>query len=178
MSKKFAYENVYSPPARQGSMVITWSCNGISSCSGPYPDTGYSDGMRLVFFADTSVNSWGAHVFGNYDWHESADESYWYYYWGGGGERYPTTTGLAMKYIAEIRIFSNKPAPSSERHGRSVVTNLSVAGSEPPADPDLYGYKGKRLGTVKNGILNGSIRLFPTRWLNGLPRITETGTLI
>ncbi len=45
-----------------------------------YPDSGYSDGMRLVWFADTGVNPWGIHAFGNYDWHESADSKYWYYY--------------------------------------------------------------------------------------------------
>ncbi|MDD4137319.1 MAG: argininosuccinate synthase, partial [Methanoregula sp.] len=93
MSKEFAYKNVYSPPSRQGPLVITWSCSGIASCPGLYPDSGYSDGMRLVFFADTSVNPMGAHVFGNFDWHESAAEEYWYYYVGSGGERYPTTTG-------------------------------------------------------------------------------------
>lgn len=36
MTKEFAYKNVYSPSARQGPMVITWYCSGISSCSGPY----------------------------------------------------------------------------------------------------------------------------------------------
>ena len=66
--REFAYSNVYAPPPRQGPMVITWHKNG------QYPDSGYSDGMKLVFFADTSVNPWGAHVFGNFDWHESADQ--------------------------------------------------------------------------------------------------------
>ena len=41
-SKTFAYENVYNYPARQGPMVITWYLNGS------YPDSGYSDGMKLV----------------------------------------------------------------------------------------------------------------------------------
>jgi hypothetical protein len=142
-------------------MVITWYCSGssLSTCTGPYPDSGYSDGMRLVFFADSEVNPWGEHVFGNYDWHESADESYWYYYGGDAGELYPTTTGLSIKYVSEIRIYSSQTAPSSERHGRSSVTNLSIAGSAPPDDPDLYGYKGRSISSFRHGTLNGSIQL-------------------
>jgi hypothetical protein len=161
LSREFAYKNVYTPPARQGPMVITWYCSGssLSTCTGPYPDSGYSDGMRLVFFADSEVNPWGEHVFGNYDWHESADESYWYYYGGDAGELYPTTTGLSIKYVSEIRIYSSQTAPSSERHGRSSVTNLSIAGSAPPDDPDLYGYKGRSISSFRHGTLNGSIQL-------------------
>lgn len=41
--KTFAYENVYEYTPCQGPMVITWSQNGL------YPDTGYADGMKLVF---------------------------------------------------------------------------------------------------------------------------------
>jgi hypothetical protein len=166
MTKEFAYKNVYSPPARQGDMVITWYCSDstFSTCTGPYPDSGYSDGMRLVFFADTQVNPWGAHVFGNFDWHESADKKYWYYYQGDAGERYPTTTGLSIKYVSEIRIYSTTPpdlttSPSFSYGGRT-GEGLPVPGSVPPVDPDLYGYKGKRVSTVKTGIINGSVRFF------------------
>ncbi len=67
-TREFAYKNVYTPTSRQGPMVITWYKDG------QYPDSGYTDGMKLVFFADTSVNPWGEHVFGNFDWHESADQ--------------------------------------------------------------------------------------------------------
>ena len=49
-----------------GNMVLCRSC----VIPRPYRNTGYTDGMRLVWFADTSVNPWGEHVFGNYDWHE------------------------------------------------------------------------------------------------------------
>lgn len=158
MSKELAYANVYSPSARQGPAVITWDCSGISSCSGPYPDSGYSDGMRLVFFADDSVNPWGEHVFGNFDWHESADPKYWYYYMS-GGEKYPTTTGLSMKYVSEIQIYSTL-SPGSFATGGGGGEILPEAGSAPPENPDLYGYKGKTLGTFKTEILNGSVRFF------------------
>lgn len=160
LKREFAYKNVYSPPSRQGTMVITWYCSDseLSACTGPYPDNGYENGMRLIFFADTSVNPWGAHVFGNYDWHESAEEKDWYFYHGDAGERYPTTTGLSIKYVSEIHIYSSKPA-LSEYHGRSGVSNLTMAGAAPPEDPNLYGYRGRVLST-KNAILNGTIRVF------------------
>ena len=79
---------------------------------GKYAELGYSDGMRLVWFSDTSVNPSGSHVFGNYDWHESADPAYWYYYQS-GGENYPTTTGLSSKYVNRIYIYSNEAPPVS-----------------------------------------------------------------
>src|SRR5665647_1023749 len=104
-TKEFAYKNVYAPPSRQGPMVITWYKDG------QYPDSGYTDGMKLVFFADTSVNPWGAHVFGNFDWHESADQQYWYYYQS-CDQKYPTTTGLSAKYVSDILIYSSLPAVS------------------------------------------------------------------
>jgi hypothetical protein len=111
-TKTFAYENVYTPSSRQGSMVITWY----------RPDEGYvpeyRTGMRLVFFADTSTNPWGLHAFGNYDWHESAAPEYWYYYQQ-GDEKYPTTTGLSVQYVSDVLIFSHgtagekTPAPTA-----------------------------------------------------------------
>jgi hypothetical protein len=107
-SKTFAYDNVYEPPAQQGQMVITWYHANQSYVPG------YADGMRLVFFADTSTNPWGVHALGNYDWHESAAEEYWYYYYQ-DQQLYPTTTGLSIKYISEIQIHSSRePAGSIE----------------------------------------------------------------
>jgi len=105
-SKRFAYENVYEPPSRQGAMVITWYHANFSYVPG------YTDGMRLVFFADTSTNPWGIHAMGNYDWHESAAEEYWYYYYQ-EGKTYPTTTGLSIKYISEIQIWSSREPQGS-----------------------------------------------------------------
>ena len=103
-SKTFAYTNVYEYPARQGPMVITWYQDGN------YPDATYTDGMKLVFFADTSTNPWGIHAMGNYDWHESAAPEYWYYY-ASSAEQYPTTTGLSVKYISDVLIYSDDPVP-------------------------------------------------------------------
>jgi len=152
-TKTFAYKNVYTPPARQGPMVITWYKDG------QYPDFGYSDGMRLVFFADMSVNPWGAHVFGNFDWHESADSQYWYYYQQ-GSERYPTTTGLSVMYVSDILIYSTLP-PNSGSTGSwgGGGINRPAAGAAPADDASLFGYKGSKLTTYATGTLNGTIRL-------------------
>ena len=101
-SRTFAYKYVYHSPKRCGPMVLCWYQDG------KYPDRGYIDGMRLIWFADTSGNADGLHVFGNWDWHETADEADWYYNQQ-GKEYYPTTTGLSGKYINRISIISNDP---------------------------------------------------------------------
>jgi len=103
-NRKFAYVNVYLPTTRTGPMVVAWEKNG------QYPETGYTDGMRLVWFADTSVNPWGEHIFGNFDWYESAAPQYWYNYTS-GTENYPTTTGLSGQIVSDMVIFSNDPVP-------------------------------------------------------------------
>jgi PKD repeat protein len=111
--KMYAYKNVYEYPSRTGPMVVTWEKNGLN------PETGYNEGMRLVWFAeatwhdatDTSMGSPNPagmyHVFGNYDWHESAEQKYWYYYSG----QYPTTTGLSGQFCSQLIIYSDDPAP-------------------------------------------------------------------
>lgn len=101
--KEFAYQNVYSPPARQGPLVVTW----WKADTGYVPD--YREGMRLVFFADTSTNPWGIHAFGNWDWHESSDEQFWYFY-RQGDQKYPTTTGLSVQYVSDILIYPGSTA--------------------------------------------------------------------
>ena len=152
-TKEFAYKNVYNPPSRQGPMVITWYKDGQN------PDSGYTDGMKLVFFADTSVNPSGEHVFGNFDWHESADPQYWYYYQS-GEEKYPTTTGLSEKYISDILIYSSlPPSPiSSGSWGWSTALD-NPAGTAPPDDTSRYGYRGSELTTYTSGTLNGTLRM-------------------
>ncbi len=105
-AKTFAYENVYEYSDREGPMAVCWYKNGL------YPDSGYTEGMRLVWFADTSVNPWGYHVFGNWDWHEAAAEEYWYYFWNSATEKYPTTTGLSVQNVSEIIIYSDDPVPA------------------------------------------------------------------
>lgn len=123
-SMLFAYKNVYEYSSREGPIVICWSKNGM------FPDTGYSDGMRMVWFADTSTNPWGIHAFGNYDWHEAADSEYWYFYHS-GDERYPTTTGLSGQIVSEILIYSQEePAGSIEVTSTPAGAEIVLDGEE------------------------------------------------
>jgi hypothetical protein len=103
-SKLFAYKNVYQYSNREGPMVLTWFKDGL------YPDTGYTDGMRLVWFADASTNPWGVNAFGNWDWHQAADPQYWYFYVQ-SGQNYPTTTGISAMYVSKIMIYSTFSVP-------------------------------------------------------------------
>ena len=100
LTRRFAYKNVYQydHETSQGPIVITWYYGGS------YVNTSYPEGMKLVFFADD-------HIMGNYDWHESADPKYWYFYVD-GNEKYPTTSGLSVKYISEVLIYSDDAPPS------------------------------------------------------------------
>jgi hypothetical protein len=159
MTKEFAYKNVYGYSAREGPIGITWYTDFDFNPATPgiYPDSGYSDGMRLVWFADDGVNPWGIHAFGNYDWHESADPQYWYYY-ESGGEKYPTTTGLSMKYVSDVLIYSSLP-PKSGSSGSWGWSTSSPAGAAPADDALRYGYRGSKLTTFASGTLNGTIRL-------------------
>ncbi len=100
-SRTFAYDNIYSPPSRQGPVILAW----YRADTGYVPT--YAEGMRLLFLADTSDNPWGIHAIGVWDWHESAAERYWYYYYN-GNERYPTTTGLSVQSVGELQIFSQE----------------------------------------------------------------------
>jgi hypothetical protein len=105
-NREFAYKNVYQYSSREGPMVLTWYRDGA------YPDSGYAEGMRVIWFADTSINPWGYHVFGNWDWHQAADSQYWYYYQQ-NGQKYPTTTGLSGQVVSELIINSSVSAGSS-----------------------------------------------------------------
>jgi hypothetical protein len=113
-SKTFAYENVYTPSARQGPMVIAWYHAG----EGYVPQ--YRTGMRLIFFADNSTNPVGIHAFGNYDWQQSAAPEYWYFYQQ-GEEKYPTTTGLSVQDISDLLIYSRSTPLNAPSHPATAV---------------------------------------------------------
>jgi hypothetical protein len=135
MTKDFAYKNVYGYSAREGPIVLTWytDFDFDPATPGKYPDTGYTDGMRLVWFADDGVNPWGIHAFGNFDWHEAAAPEYWYYYQQ-GGENYPTTTGLSVKYVSELRIISSAGpvAPVAAFSATMLLANKLLPCRSPP----------------------------------------------
>ena len=107
--KTYPYEYFYHPDPRQGPAVITWfngdEAPGEKQGVG-YPDTCYTSGMRLIFFADTSKNPWGWHVFGVTDMKECWAEEYWNY-----GAQYPSAVGASGKWVSEIGIYTNQMPP-------------------------------------------------------------------
>jgi len=154
-NRMFAYENVYTYSSREGPIGICWYKNG------QYPDSGYSEGMRMVWFADTSVNPWGIHAFGNWDWHEAADEKYWYYYQS-GGQSYPTTTGISGQYVNRIYVYSNEEPPVAPVAGFSadVTTGsapLTVTFEDQSTNtPTSWAWDFENDGTVDSTIQNPS----------------------
>lgn len=102
---EFGYENVYHPLPRQGPIVVTWY-NGEETLVGERHGVGYPPdffvGMRLVFFADTSVNSEGKHVFGNNDMRVVMPANKIHLF----DELYPSTNGYTVKWIDEVRIYT------------------------------------------------------------------------
>lgn len=109
--KRLNYTNVYAPPARQGPPVLAWwnARNGYA----------WPDSMRLFFLADTSSNPNGWHVFGNADMKASMPSSEWHYFNG----VYPTTTGLSIQSVSELRILSTQSAaPITSVTTRPVTT--------------------------------------------------------
>ncbi len=126
LSKTFAYQNVYRYSPREGPMVLCWYRDG------QYPDSGYSESLRLVWLADTSTNPWGLHVFGNWDWYKAAEPRYWYFYQS-GGEKYPTTTGLSVQYVSELTINSSQPASADSATGSAPLAAFTAEVVSGPA---------------------------------------------
>jgi hypothetical protein len=102
---EFPYKNIYNPEPRQGPIVVCWY-NGEENPVGERQGVGYPPdyyvGMRLTFFADTSTNAEGKHVFGNWDMHEVMPEEDIHLF----DNLYPSTNGYTVKWIDEVRIYS------------------------------------------------------------------------
>lgn len=153
-SRTFAYDNVYQPSARQGTMVITW----FREDEGYVPE--YRTGMRLVFFADNSTNPWGIHAFGNDDWHESAAPEYLYYYQQ-GDEKYPTTTGLSVQDVSEVIISSREVI--SENDHTPAVTPVQKSPASPLTLIVAFSFFGLCLEKRRQRYGNDTIRLIISR---------------
>ena len=106
-AKTFPYENVYNPDPRQGPMVISWWFNESYVPS-------FTDGMRLLFLADD-------HVYGVWDMNQTLPAAYHYFFYDNqyADPFFPTTTGLSVKYVNEIIIYSNEPVPPDTAVSRS-----------------------------------------------------------
>jgi hypothetical protein len=100
-SRIFDYENVYTPPDRQGKIVLTWYTSGSEETEDGYVSDNYSTGMRLLFFTDVTDAS-GRHVFGDYDEYLTWPENRWYCYFD--SRYWPTSSGPSGKFIDRIDI--------------------------------------------------------------------------
>jgi hypothetical protein len=102
---EFRYENVYQPQSRQGPIVVCWY-NGEETRAGERQGVGYPpayfNGMRLVFFADTSTNTESWHVFGNNDMRAVMPPDTIHLF----DELYPSTNGYTVKWVDEVRIYT------------------------------------------------------------------------
>jgi len=105
--KTFPRSAVYGPPARQGPMVLAWY-NGEEPAAADPQGVGYSPdyytGMRLAFFADTSVNPEGRNIFGNSDMQAVLAPEYQHFFSG----TWPSSSGLSVKYVSELRIIEGE----------------------------------------------------------------------
>ncbi len=87
-------------------MGITW----YRADQGYVPN--YTDGMRLIMFADAKTNTYGWntsgwHVFGNADMRDCWASNYWYNYSG----IWPSSGGVSVKTVSDIIIYSNQAPP-------------------------------------------------------------------
>ena len=102
---EFGYKNVYQPQPRQGPIVVCWY-NGEETGVGERQGVGYPpaffNGMRLVFFADTSINKEGMHVFGNNDMRVVMPPEAIHLF----DELYPSTNGYTVKWVDEVWVYT------------------------------------------------------------------------
>ncbi len=110
-AKSFDYDDVYTPDPDAMRMVLAWYVgeDGTGESQGVGYPPGFYSGMRLFFFADTSTNPWGYHVFGLWDMHENLAEDRWHYYYD--GNFWPSSSGLSVKYVDRVLIYSDDPVP-------------------------------------------------------------------
>ncbi len=106
-SKTIPYEYIYTPNPRQGPMGITWYRADQGYVSS------YTDGMRLVMFADAKTNRFGWntsgwHVFGNADMRDCWAPVYWYNY----SNTWPSSGGVSVKTVSDIIIYSHQLPPA------------------------------------------------------------------
>ena len=105
-SKILPHEYIYTPNPRQGALGITWYRADQGYVSS------YTDGMRLIMFADAKTNTYGWntsgwHVFGNADMRDCWAPQYWYNYSG----IWPSSGGVSVKTVSDILIYSNQAPP-------------------------------------------------------------------
>ncbi|MDY6931452.1 MAG: hypothetical protein SVJ22_06020, partial [Halobacteriota archaeon] len=75
-----------------------------------YTGPDYTNGMRAMFFSDTSLNPWGYNITGIGDMTNHIPDEYWHYYYS-NGVLYPAVGGFTVKYVSDIEIMSDDPVP-------------------------------------------------------------------
>ena len=110
---EFGYANVYEPDPGQGRIVLCW----YDSEKGYPPD--YFNGMCIVFLADD-------HVFGNWDMHEYLPEQSQHFF----GDLNPSTNGLSVKWVDEIRVYTGGYAGDHGGPAKSLSTSTATPESD------------------------------------------------
>ncbi|UUX93065.1 argininosuccinate synthase [Methanoplanus endosymbiosus] len=126
-SKKLDYDNIYNPKPRQGPVCVCWYNGEESSPEAKAQGSGYPpefySGMRIVFFADDSVNPWGYHVFGNEDMRETVSEENMHYFNG----EWPSSGGLSVKYVEKLEMYEPEiPAGDETKEGSTADDNTKT----------------------------------------------------
>jgi len=133
---EFPYENIYDPEPRQGNISVCWF-NGEEAAVGERQGTGYPPsyhvGMRLVFFADTSANPDGKHVFGNWDMHEVMPPESIHLF----ENLYPSTGGYTVKWVDEVRIYPGGYQGSADNLPKSYESKMNETYPPPPTKSPL-----------------------------------------
>ena len=128
---EFPYGNIYNPDPRQGAITVSWF-NGEESSVGERQGTGYPPGyhvgMRLVFFADNSINREGKHVFGNQDMREVMPAETIHLF----DNLYPSTGGYTVKWVDEIRIYPGGYNGSADLLPKSYQSKMDETYPAPP----------------------------------------------
>jgi hypothetical protein len=128
---EFPYGNIYKPDPRQGAITVAWF-NGEESSVGERQGTGYPPGyhvgMRLVFFADNSINREGKHVFGNTDMREVMPVETIHLF----DNLYPSTGGYTVKWVDEIRIYPGGYNGSADLLPKSYQSKMDETYPAPP----------------------------------------------
>jgi len=128
---EFPYTNIYKPDPRQGTITVCWF-NGEESAIGERQGTGYPPdyhvGMRLVFFADTSTNKEGKHVFGNQDMRQVMPAETIHLF----DDLYPSTSGYTVKWVNEIRIYTGGYNGSADLLPKSYQSKMDETYPAPP----------------------------------------------
>jgi len=133
---EFGYENVYNPEPRQGPIVVCWY-NGEETSVGERQGVGYPPayftGMRLVFFADTSVNSESKHVFGNNDMRTVMPPDTIHLF----DDLYPSTSGYTVKWVDEVRIYTGGYHGTRGALAKSLEDKVATPSTIPQKTPLL-----------------------------------------